>query len=163
MYTYPASIMGFIPEEKREEEGRDMLAIHVSVSHGHYLEVPDLREDELGMHPRADRGDQRADFIVLQHLVEPRFLHVQDLPPQREDRLELALPARLRTSARARALHDENFRLRRVPFLAVRELSREVEPLEEPLSARKLPGLPSRLAGLRREHRILEDRARGLR
>src|SRR4030067_794417 len=65
--------------------------------------------------------------------------------------------------AAPRPLPAEIFRLRGVPSLAVRELSREVDPLEEPLSARKLPGLPSRLAGLRREHRLLEDRARGLR
>src|SRR3990170_6112468 len=152
-----------VPEEEREEEGRDVLAIHVSISHGHYLMVPDLLEYELRLYPRADRGDQRADFLVLQHLVELCLLHIQDLPLQRENRLELALPARLGTPPRARAFHDKNFRLRGIPLLAVREPPREVEPLEEPLAAGELPRLPRGLSRLCREDRLLEDRLRGLR
>jgi hypothetical protein len=39
----------------------------------------------------AERGDQRDDLLRRQHLLEPRLLDVQDLAPQRQDRLVLAV------------------------------------------------------------------------
>src|SRR5438445_8599922 len=36
---------------------------------------------------RPDCGNDGPDFLVGQDLVDPRLLHVEDLAPQREDRL----------------------------------------------------------------------------
>src|SRR5256884_3866175 len=79
-----------VTEEQGEEERRDMLAIHVCVGHRDDLVIPDLRGIELLADARADRGDEGADLLVFQHLIHPGLLDIQDLPAEREDRLELA-------------------------------------------------------------------------
>src|SRR6266487_3271150 len=152
-----------VAEEEREEEGRDVLAVHVRVGHRDDLVISDLREVELVADPGANGGNERPNLLVLKHLVESRLLDVQDLPAQREDGLELAPAPLFRGPSRAWALHDENFRLRRVALLAVRELAGEVEPFQKPLAARELPRFPSRLPRLRGQDRLPDADFRDLR
>src|SRR6266540_1664952 len=111
-----------VAEEEGEQEGRDVLPVDVRIGHRDDLVVPDLREVELVADARANRGDERPDLLVLQHLVESGLLDVQDFPAQGQDRLELAPSPLLRRPPRARPLYDEKLRFRRVPFLAVRHL-----------------------------------------
>src|SRR3990172_4044811 len=129
----------------------EFVSIH---AHCDDFVVARFAEVELVPNPRADRGDERADLIVLQHLVEPRLLHVQDFPAEREYGLVLAASTLLRGPACARPLHDEKLRLRGVPLLAVRELPRAGEPLAEAFPPREFARLPRRFSGLRREDRL---------
>ncbi len=69
--------------------------------------VSGLLEVELVADPGADRRDQRLDLVVLEHLVDAVLLDVDDLAPDREDRLELAVPGLLGGPAGRVALHDE--------------------------------------------------------
>ncbi len=124
------------------------------VGHQDDLVVPKTRDVLLVADPDPDRGDQRADLLVLQHLVEPGLLDVQDLPAQRQDRLELAVAALLRRTARAVPLDEEQLALRRVARVAVGELSGEATAFEEALPSGELAGLASRLARLGRLHRL---------
>src|SRR5437899_9561512 len=57
-------------------------------------------------------------------------------------------------ASRARSLHDEQLRLRRIPLLAVREFPGEVETFQEALPSRELTGLSRGLARLRRKDRL---------
>src|SRR6266571_528606 len=143
-----------VSEEQREQQRRDVLAVDVRIGHRDDLVVPDLCEIELFADARPDRGDQRPNLLVLQHLIESRLLDVQDLPAKREDGLELAATARLRRTAGGWPFHDEKLRLGRIALLAVREFSREVETFQEALPSRELTGLSRRLARLRRQDRL---------
>src|SRR5207253_1159077 len=124
---------------------------------------PHLLEIELFADARADRGDERADLLVLQHLVHSGFLDVQDLPAQRKDRLELPAASLFRRPSRRRPFHDEQLALCGIPLLAVRQLPRQVEPLEEALPSRQLPRLPGGLSGLGREDGLPDADLRDLR
>src|SRR5712691_9094793 len=66
-------------------------------------------------------------------------------------------------ASRARPLHDEQLRLRRVALLAVREFSWEIESFQEALPSRELAGLSRGLARLRRKDRLPDADFRDLR
>src|SRR6184192_3663620 len=120
-----------VPEEQGQQQGRDMLPVDVRVRHADDLVVSNLAQVELLGDARPDRGDERPDFLVLQHLIEPRLLDVQDLPAEWEDRLEFAAAALFGRTARGWPFDDEQLRFRGVSFLAISELPRQVESLQE--------------------------------
>ncbi len=91
-----------LPVEERQQQRADVRAVHVGIGHDDDLVVAHLGDVELvGPDARADRRDHRADFLVVEHLVEARLLHVEHLAAQRQDRLELAVAALLGRAAGA--------------------------------------------------------------
>ena len=78
--------------EERQEQGADMRTIHVRVGHDDDLAIANAGEVHL---VRADAGphggEQVADLLVPENLVEARLLHIQDFPLERQDRLENAV------------------------------------------------------------------------
>src|SRR3989440_3995603 len=152
-----------VAEEQGEEEGRDVLAIHVRVGHRDDFVISHLLGVELLADARADRGDERADLLVLQHLVHPGLLDVQDLPAQRKDRLELPAASLLRGPSCRRTFHDEQLALRGIPLLAVRQLPGQVESFEQPLPSGQLPRFPRGLSGLGGEDGLPDADLRDLR
>src|SRR5205823_1556712 len=110
----------------------------------------ELRDVELVADARADRGDHRLDLGVREHLVDAVLLAVDDLPAERQDRLEEAV-ARLDGRAAGRVSLDEvELRRLRVVDLAVGELARQRRALERALAARQLTRLARRLASVPR-------------
>ena len=105
----------------------------------------------------AERGDERADLGGGEHLVQARLLDVQDLAPQRQDRLGAPVAALFARAAGRVALDDEELRERGVLLLAVGELSGERARVERALAADQLAGLARRLARARRLHDLLDD------
>ena len=101
-----------------------MRAVDVRIGHHDDLVVAELREVELVANPDPDGGDQVADPLVLQHRIEAGLLDVEDLAPERQDRLELPVPALLRGAAGRVTLDDEEFAEGGVPRVAVGELAR---------------------------------------
>ncbi len=70
--------------EEGEEEGADVAAVDVGVAHDDDAVVAQLRDVEVvGAHPGPERGDDVADLLGGERLVEARLLHVQDLAAQR--------------------------------------------------------------------------------
>ena len=59
-----------LAEEQREDERADVGAVDVGVGHQHDLVVAGVLDVELVADASADRGDQRLDLGVLQHLVD---------------------------------------------------------------------------------------------
>ena len=150
-----------LPVEERQEERADVRAVDVRVGHDDDRVVADLRDVEVaGADAGAERGDERLDLRAGQHLVEPRLLDVEDLAAERQDRLVLPVAALLRGAAGRVALHDVEFRQRRVALLAVGELSGQPRGVERPLAPRQLLGLARRLAGPGRLGRLVDDLAR---
>ena len=101
----------------------------------------------------AERGDQQADLLRREHLVEARLLDVEDLAAQRQDRLVAAVAALLGGAAGGIALDDEELGERRVALLAVGELAGQRAGVERALAPRQLLRLARRLAHARRVER----------
>jgi len=75
-----------------------MAAVHVGVGHDDDPVVAEFVEVEAafirtGPEAGADGGDHRADFVVVENLVEPRFLDVEQLAANRQHGLELPVAA----------------------------------------------------------------------
>ena len=66
-----------------------MAAVDVGVAHDDDPVVAELRDVEIGgPDARAERGDDVADLLRGERLVQPRLLDVQDLATQRQDGLD---------------------------------------------------------------------------
>ncbi len=97
--------------EEREEERPDVRSVHVGVGHDDDLVVAGLLDVEgalaLGVpDARPDGRDEGADFLVREHLVEPRLLGVDELAAQGKDRLVAPVAALLGGAAGRVALDD---------------------------------------------------------
>ena len=103
-----------------------MGAVDIGVGHDHDPVIADLLDVEIvAADAGPQRRDQRPDLLRTEHLVEPRPLDVEDLAPQRQDRLVFAVARLLGRTAGRVALDQEQLRARRVAFLAVGELARQ--------------------------------------
>ena len=124
-----------------------MGAVHVGVGHEHDLVVAGLGEVEVLADAGAHGGDDGLDLDVLERLVQPRLLDVQDLAPDGQDGLEGAVAGLLGRAAGRVALDDEQLRLARVARGAVGQLARQRGRLEQRLAPGQLAGVAGRHAG----------------
>ena len=102
------------PEQQRQQQRRNMLAVNIGVGHQHDLVIAQLREVELVLDTGAERGDDGLHFGVLKNPVDARLLDVDDLAAQRENRLEHGVAAALCRTAGRITFHDIEFRFARV-------------------------------------------------
>ncbi len=93
----------------------------------------------------AERRDHRLDLLVGEDVVEPRFFHIDDLAPERQDGLEGAVTRLLGRAAGAIALNQVDLAGGRILDRAVSELSGEGAVFQSTLA----PGEVTRLAGSR--------------
>ena len=147
-----------LAEEEGEEQRADMGAVDVGVRHDDDLVVAQLVGVELLLADAgAERGDQRADLLGAEHLVEARALDVEDLAAQRQHRLVGAVAALLGRAAGRIALDEEDLGLGRVALLAVGELAGQRGDVERALAAGQLARLARRLARGRRLDDLADD------
>ena len=109
--------------EEGEDQRPDVRAVHVCVGHDDHSVVTELRDVELVADAGSDRGDHRLDLEVREHLVDPVLFGVDDLPAQRQDRLEETITSVDRRAAGRVALHEEKLGGLRIVDLAVGELA----------------------------------------
>ena len=95
---------------------------------------------------------------MVQELVGPGLLHVEDLSPQRKDGLERTVPALLGAPACGLPLHDVELALRGVLLRAVRELSGQAGALQGGFPPGRVPRLPGGLASLVSRDGLPDDR-----
>src|SRR5438270_3312320 len=148
-----------VPEQERQEQCADVSAVDVRVGQHHDLPVPALRHVHLFADAGADRVDQRADLLALEHLVQPSFLDVRDLAADRKDRLRLAAARGLRAAACRVALDDEQLGRVGIPRRTVGELAGQASAFERTLS-RDVARLLRGLARLRRRDAFARDPVR---
>ncbi|CAB5033276.1 unannotated protein [freshwater metagenome] len=86
-----------------------MSTVDVSVGHQNDLVIAGILEVELACDPGADCSDQSLNFGVLEHLVDPRLLDVENLAAQRQDGLRVAVAALLGRAAGGVTLDYEDF------------------------------------------------------
>ena len=103
----PCSTSGRMKRNSQREQQRcDVLTVDVGVGHEHDLVIAQLGDVELVVDARAERGDDRLDFGVLEDAIDTRLLDVDDLSAKREDRLVHRVSAGLGRAACGVALHD---------------------------------------------------------
>ena len=144
-------------EQQRQQQGGDVLAVDVRVRHEDDLVVAELRDVELLVDPGAQGRDDGLDLGVLEHPVEARLLHVEDLATQRKDRLVHGVAAGLRRTAGRVALHDVELGGHRILGAAVRQLARQPAQVGRGLAAHQLARLARRHTRLGRGHRLVHD------
>ena len=136
--------------EERQQQRADVRSVHVRVGHDDDPVVAELGDVEvLGADAGAERRDHRLDLVAAEHLVEAGLLDVQDLPLDREDRLEAPVAPLLRRAAGRLTLDDVDLAERRIAFLAVGQLARQGAAVERALAADEIAGLARRLARAR--------------
>ena len=94
---------------------------------------------------------------MAQHLVVARFLHVQDLAFERQDRLIAAVAAALGGAAGRFALHQEQLAALRILLLAIGQLSGQPAGIERALAPRQIAGFAGGFARARRIDRLRHD------
>ena len=150
-------------EEERQQQRTDVRPVDVGIRHDDDLAVAQLADVELvGADPGAESGDDRANLLVAQHLVDARLLHVEDLASQRKDRLERTVPALLRRTARRVALHQVELGLAAVATGAVGQLPGQAAARERTLAAHEVARVTRRLAGRERVDGLFDQRTRRL-
>src|SRR3990170_1774404 len=154
MYTYPASIIGFMYRKKSVR--RRVVMCWPSTSASAMVTILWYRTFSS-----TNSGCTPAPIAVISARISS-FFSIWSSRAFSTFRI-FPFSGRIAWNSRFRPFHDKNFRLRGTPLRAAREPPREVEPLEEPLAAGELPRLPRGLSRLCREDRLLEDRACGLR
>ncbi|CNU24420.1 Uncharacterised protein [Salmonella enterica subsp. enterica serovar Bovismorbificans] len=112
--------------EEGQQQRTDVRAVDVRIGHDDDAVIAQLvRVVLVATDTAAQRGDQRRHFLRGEHLVEARFLDVEDFTFQRQNRLVLAVTPLLRRAARGVPFHQVQFGQRRVAFLAVRQFARQ--------------------------------------
>src|SRR5262249_56580860 len=136
--------LAHLPVEERQQQGADVRAVDVGVRHDDDAVIPQLLDGEiLGADPGSERRDHRLDRVAAQHLVEACLLDVQDLAPDRQNRLELAIPTLLRRAAGGITLYDIELAERGVALLTVGELPGERAIVQRPLASYEIACLAS--------------------
>src|SRR5215467_1423438 len=79
--------LAHVPVEEREDERPDVRAVDVGIGHDDDPVVAQAGDVELVADTGADRSDYRLDLRVRENLVDAVLLAVDDLPPQRQNRL----------------------------------------------------------------------------
>src|SRR6185436_20896684 len=98
--------------------------------------VSDLRDVEAvvyALDPRPERDDQRADVFARDDLVEAGLLDVQDLAAEGQHGLEAPVAALLGRATRRVTLDDEQLAPGRIALLAVGQLARQRQAVEDAL------------------------------
>ena len=96
-----------------------MRPVNVGISHDDDFVVTQFFQVERTVaftiaDPCADRGNHRANFVVVQDLIQPGFLHVDQFAANRENGLKFPVAPLLGRSAGRITFDDEQFRVSRV-------------------------------------------------
>ena len=147
------------PEEERQQKGAYVRPVHIRVCHDNDLAVAEFRDVEILAYPGAQSCDHRSNLHIGEDPVDARLLHIEDLAPDRHDRLESAVAAGFRGSAGRVALHDVELAQGRIAQRTVGKLPGKRRYLQRRLSASEFLGLSRRFASPRRRNALLDDLA----
>ena len=76
-------------EHERQQQGLDVGTVYIGVCEQDDLVIARLLDVEVVADPGPHRGEDVLDFGVLKSLCQPGLLDVEDLSPNRENRLRL--------------------------------------------------------------------------
>lgn len=135
-----------------------MGAVDVSIRHDDDLVVTQLVGIELVLADRcAERGNQRADFLAGQHLIETGALHVENLPAKRQDGLRFTRAALLGGTTGGVALDEKEFGFGRIALRAIGKLAGQRSDIERAFAARQFASLAGGFTGDGRFHNLADE------
>jgi hypothetical protein len=77
-----------------------MRSINIRIRHQYDLAIPALAQIKLiGADSRPQRADNRPDFLMREHLLQPRLFYIQNFALQRQNGLYIPVSARLGSAA----------------------------------------------------------------
>ena len=124
---------GHVTEEEREQQRTNVRTIHVGIRHEDDFCVTQLRRIEVIFADAASEcGDHGPDFLVPEHLVVSRLLHVENLALKRQDCLEAAVAALLGCSARRLTFDQVDLATVSITLGTIGELAWEAGQLRVP-------------------------------
>ena len=114
--------------EEGEQKRADVGAVDIGIGHDDDLVVAHLFDVERAFlfaiaDARADGGDHRLDFLVLQRAVEAGFLDIDQFSAQRKDCLRAAVAALFGRAACGVALDNVEFGFCRIALRAIGEFA----------------------------------------
>ena len=138
-----------------------MRAVHVGIRHDDYFVVAQLLNVErplalAGADAGADRRNHCADLSVLQHLVEARFFHINQLTSNRQNRLKLPVAPLLGRATGGVALHDVQLGVGRIAVGAIGQFARQTAAGHRRF-ADGVAGFAGRLAGTGCGQTLIDD------
>ena len=83
-----------------------MRTVNISIGHQNDLVIAQFLDVELVVNSSTQRGDDRLNLVVLQHAIQPRLLHVQNLSSKRKNGLVHRITARFSRTTSGITLHD---------------------------------------------------------
>src|SRR3989344_1658980 len=111
-----------------------MRPVHVSIRCNNNPVVAKLRNIHPLTNPCPHSNNQRLNFVIHQHFIEPCAFYVQDFSSKRQNSLEFAVSAVFRRTSGAVSFHDVNFTLCGIFFRTVGRFSRKRKSIESALS-----------------------------
>ena len=111
-----------------------MRTVHVGIGHNNDPPVAQLRDIEISFlltvailfwlsNAGTDGGDHRLDLVVLEKLIDPCLLNVDQFAPNGQDRLISAITALLGRTTCGVALNNVKLGQLRVAFTAIRQFA----------------------------------------
>ena len=112
-----------LAEQQSQDQGADVGAVNVGVGHQNNLVITGVFEVKLARDAGSNCGDQSLNFGVLEHLVDPCLLDVEDLAAQRQHGLRVAIAALFCRATGGVTLDYEDFSKRRILDRTVGQLA----------------------------------------
>lgn len=103
----PSDELLHVTEEESEQNGADVRAVLIGIGEDDDFVVFEVGEVEILVDGRAERGNQRAELLIAQHLIQPLLFGIEGLAAQGENRLIAAVAPLLGAAACGIALDDE--------------------------------------------------------
>ena len=113
--------------EERNQQRRDVRAVHVGVRHDDHALVAQIFVAIFGSRARAERLDEIGEKLVLRKLRGRSIRDVQNLAAQRQNSLRFAIACALGAATGRVALDDENFGARSLLDRAIGKLARQTQ------------------------------------
>ena len=84
--------------EKAEQQGANMRTVDICIGHDDHFVVPALTDILLRADADAHGRNHALNFFICEHFVFARFVRVDDLAPQWQNRLKVTQPPAFRTT-----------------------------------------------------------------
>ena len=134
-----------------------MGAVHIGICHDNDLMVSQLGDIKIFMDPCTESCDHGFDLRIGIDLIQPCFLHVQDLSSQRKDCLGRPASGSLCRSPCRISLYNIDLTFAGILVYTVRQLAWQGHSIQSRFSPGQLPCLSGRIPGSLRQDRFLHN------
>ena len=147
--------------EERQQQCTDVRSVHVSIGHDYDAVITQFGNIEIFIHAAADGGKHGADFVIFQNFIQTGFFHVQKFTADRQDGLELAVPALFGGAACRVPFYDVHFAVFGVAVRTFSQFAGQAETIQHAFAlhqfAGALGGFTGAGSGLAFQHHFLGD------